>query len=112
MSEIDLKVYATSTGQSPFQKWFDDLNAHAALKVTTALTRLGMGHRSALKSVGNGVHEYRIQSGPGYRVYCAYDGETLIVLLCGGTKKRQANDIANAKKYWVDYKTRKEKEGD
>ncbi len=110
MSENVLQVYETGDGKAPFQKWFERLSAPAALRVTTALKRLETGHRSALKSVGAGVLEYRIQTGPGYRVYCAYDGTTLIILLSGGTKQRQSADIAQAKAYWQDYKKRKKRE--
>ena len=54
--------------------------------------------------LGEGVLEYRIDFGPGYRVYFGRDGEVLVVLLTGGTKKRQQRDIETAKEYWRDYK--------
>ena len=65
------------------------------------------GNFSNVESVGNGVSERRIDFGPGYRIYFAKDGDNLIILLGGGTKKRQQNDINEAKKYWRDYKDRK-----
>ena len=65
------------------------------------------GNFSNVKSVGNGVSERIIDFGPGYRVYFAKDGDNLIILLGGGTKKRQQKDIDNAKKRWRDYKNRK-----
>lgn len=64
---------------------------------------------SNVKPVGNGVSERRIDFGPGYRIYFAKDGDDLIILLGGGTKKRQQSDIKKAKKYWKDYKDRKQK---
>ena len=79
----------------------------AAAKVTTALARLEGGNTSNVKSLGSGVHEYKIDFGPGYRVYFAYDGKTLVILLAGGTKKRQQTDIDAAKDRWQDYKQRK-----
>ena len=66
----------------------------AAAKVSVALVRLGQGNTSNAKTVGEGVLEYRIDWGPGYRVYFGRDGETLVILLTGGTKKRQQRDIA------------------
>ncbi len=52
--------------------------------------------------------EYRIDWGPGYRVYFGRDGETVVILLTGGTKQRQQRDIAKAKEWWADYKRRRE----
>jgi len=60
-----------------------------------------------VKSVGSGVFEYRIDFGPGYRLYFGRDGEQLVILLIGGTKQRQQDDIATAQTYWRDYKFRK-----
>ena len=65
---------------------------------------------SNVKSVGGGMHEYRIDFGPGYRTYFGNDGDLLVIMLAGGTKKRQAADIVLAKKYWQDYKRRKRQE--
>ena len=62
---------------------------------------------SNVKSVGAGVYECRIDFGPGYRAYLGRDGESLVVLLGGGTKKRQDKDIQDAHEYWKDYKWRK-----
>jgi len=65
------------------------------------------GNLSSVKSVGGGVYESRINFGPGYRIYFGRDGDTVVVLLGGGTKHRQRNDIAHALKRWTDYKQRK-----
>lgn len=72
--------------------------------------RMGRGILSNAKGVGAGVMEYRIDSGPGYRVYFGRDGDTLIVLLGGGTKRRQQGDIENAKRLWRDYRRRRREE--
>ena len=92
---------------SPFGEWFKNLDAQAASKVTTALYRIQYGNFSNVKSVGSGVFEYKIDFGPGYRVYFGRDGNTLIILLCGGTKKRQQRDITQAKQFWQEYKSRR-----
>lgn len=95
---------------SPFGSWFDSLHAIAAAKVTIALMRLQTGNHSNVKSVGSGVAEYKIDFGPGYRIYFGKDGNRLIILLCGGNKKTQRKDIEKAKQYWQDYKDRKKQE--
>jgi putative addiction module killer protein len=68
------------------------------------------GNTSNTKSLGGGVYELKIDFGPGYRVYYGYDGPTIVILLAGGTKKRQDKDIDTAKNKWADYKARKKKE--
>jgi putative addiction module killer protein len=83
------------------------LNASAAAKVTIAITRIAQGNLSNAKSVGGGVQEYRIDFGPGYRIYFGRDGERLVILLGGGTKKRQQDDIHVARNLWTDYRRRK-----
>jgi putative addiction module killer protein len=95
------------SGRSSDADWFDKLSAPAAAKVAIAITRMEQGNFSNVKSVTSGVHECRIDFGPGYRVYFGKDGEHLILLLGGGTKKRQKNDINNAIAAWRDYKSRK-----
>lgn len=97
-------------GSSPFAKWFTGLDAIAAAKVTTALRRLELGNFSNVKGVGAGVFEHKIDFGPGYRVYFGKDGETLVILLGGGTKKTQDRDIVAAHGRWQDYKKRKAEE--
>jgi len=67
----------------------DRLNPQAAAKVATALTRLALGNVSNVKGVGSGVLELWIDFGPAYRIYFGKDGGRLIILLGGGTKKRQ-----------------------
>lgn len=99
--------YLDPAGRSPFAAWFRRIEARAAAKVTVALARLEDGNLSNTKTVGSGVLEYRIDHGPGYRVYFGRDGETLVILLAGGTKQRQQRDIADAQARWLDYKRRK-----
>ena len=94
-------------GFSPFAKWFSGLDAHAAAKVTVALYRLEQGNLSNVKSVGKGVSEYKIEFGPGYRVYFGQEGDDLIILISGGSKKSQAQDIQAAHMLWAEYKQTK-----
>lgn len=107
---MEIREFIDDRGRSPFAEWFSGLDAQAAAKVTVALVRLGRGNLSQAKSVGVGVEEYRMDWGPGYRLYFGRDGDRLIILLCGGTKRRQQNDIAQAHALWASYKRRR-KEG-
>ncbi|MGD0799334.1 MAG: type II toxin-antitoxin system RelE/ParE family toxin [Acidobacteriaceae bacterium] len=107
---LQVREYVDERGRSPYANWFDSLDQHAAIKVTTAIERLALGHTSAIKPVGEGVSEYRIDFGPGYRIYFGKDGQNLVILLGGGAKKRQQNDIGAAKDVWKAYKARKKQE--
>ena|SRR6187402_1298791 len=107
MSNIRVVEYLDESGGSLFARWFRDLDTHAATKVAVALYRMEQGNFSNVKGVGSGVFEYRIDFGPGYRVYFGKDGETLVILLGGSTKKRQSLAIAAASGAWMDYKRRK-----
>ncbi len=104
---MDLREYETADGVSPFAKWFDELDARAAAKVTTALTRLAQGNTSQVKGVGSGVFELKIDFGPGYRVYFGKDGAELVILLGGGSKKKQQRDIKSVQVCWNEYRNRK-----
>jgi len=104
---MQLLYYIEAAGRSPFADWFDGLAQDAAAKVAVALKRMEQGNLSNAKSVGEGVLEYRINCGPGYRVYFGYDGKTVVILLAGGTKQRQQRDIEAAKRRWMDYRKRK-----
>ncbi len=107
---IEVFEYVAADGSSPYRKWFNSLKAQAAAKVAIAITRIEQGNLSNTKSVGAGLHEYRIDFGPGYRIYFGRDGDRLVILLGGGTKKRQQEDIRRAQALWVDYKRRKKEE--
>jgi putative addiction module killer protein len=104
---IDVREYLDSSGHSPYAAWFEGLDAQAAAKVATAITRISLGNFSNVKGVGAGVFEYRLNFGPGYRIYFGKDGEKLVILLAGGTKKRQRRDLSAAIANWQDYKRRK-----
>ena len=106
-SSVVIEEYVDASGFSAFGDWFGALAPVAAAKVTVAITRIARGAVSNVKGVGDGVLEYRIDSGPGYRIYFGRDGNRLVILVGGGTKRRQDRDIEAAKSRWADYKARK-----
>jgi len=104
--KIRVEEYIRDDDSNPYRTWFDDLDVQAATKVTTALLRLELGNISNVKWF-DGIGEYRIDWGPGYRIYLSKDGEALLILLGGGTKKGQDADISRAKALHQEYKARK-----
>ena len=108
---IELREYIDAEGRSPFAKWFNRLDVGTAAKVATSLVRMQRGNLSNAKGVGGGVLERRINSGPGYRIYFGREGDALIILLGGGTKRRQERDIETARSLWREYGRRKREEG-
>ena len=98
--------YIREDASNPYKKWFDSLSAQAAAKVTVAKLRMELGNTSSIKWF-DGIGEYVIDWGPGYRIYLARDGDTLIVLFGGGTKRGQQQDIDRAKELLAEYKVRK-----
>lgn len=108
----DAVQYVTLDGLCAFQRWFFRLEPRAAARVTRVVAKLESGLRPDVKSVGQGVMEARIDYGPGYRVYFGLDGATLIILLGGGDKTTQQQDIQDAQAYWAGYKARKKETKD
>ena len=102
----ELVLYETADGRCPFVEWLDGLKDRRTRAIIDArLLRLEHGNLGDSRPVGDGVMELRVHAGPGYRVYFGQDGETIVVLLCGGDKGSQAQDIAAAKSYWNDYRS-------
>ncbi len=103
-----VREYIREDGSNPYKKWFDSLDAQAAAKISVAKARLELGNTSNIKWF-EGIGEYKIDWGPGYRIYLAQDGKSLIVLFGGGTKKKQQADIDRAKELLREYKIRKKR---
>ena len=104
---MEVVEYVDRAGESPFGKWFAKIDIRAALRVRRSIARMETGNFGDAKGVGKEVLECRINFGPGYRMYFGCDGDALVILLVGGTKKRQQADIEEAQSYWADYKVRK-----
>jgi putative addiction module killer protein len=105
----NLETYVTDAGRRPFTIWLDSLRDQKAIsKIDARLERVKQGNLGDFQSVGDGVFELRIDYGPGYRVYFAQVGLIVVLLLCGGDKSSQDQDIRKAKEYWADYENRQQ----
>lgn len=100
---FQIKELLLADGESPFADWFSSLEAVAAAKVRVAVSRMEQGNLSNVEWF-RGIGEYKIDWGPGFRIYLAKDGLKIIILIGGGTKKRQQQDIDQAVTLWEDYK--------
>ena len=103
----ELRVYETPAGTFPFDEWLEALrDAAGRSRIDARLLRVEAGNLGDCKPVGEGVLELRIDFGPGYRVYLAEEGPTLVLLLIGGDKSTQTKDIKTAQAYWQEYRKR------
>ncbi len=103
----EITIYTTAEGTEPFGKWLKKLgDANARARVVQRLDGLRDGNAGEYKEVGRGVYELKIDYGPGYRLYCAFAGVHVVLLLCGGDKRKQDADIKRAQKFWLDYQKR------
>ena len=110
-SPYTISYYLTETGRKPFKEWLDGLkDIVARQKIRIRLDRVRLGNLGKNRSVGEGVYELKIHYGPGYRAYYGLVKETVVLLLLGGDKSSQRNDIAQARVYWQDYKRRRNDE--
>ena len=108
MTIVEIRQYQTAEGRTPFADWLAALRDRRANQAIVArILRMQAGNRGDWKAVGSGVFELRIDTGPGYRVYCGQDGATLVLLLCAGDKRTQTKDIEHARDYWKDYQARR-----
>ena len=98
--------YEAADGTCPIRDWLDDLNGAITARIEARLKRVALGNLGDVKPVGQGVSELRMKFGSGYRVYFAQHGDEIIILLCGGDKGSQSEDIETAKSYWLDFKRR------
>ncbi|MBU1239638.1 type II toxin-antitoxin system RelE/ParE family toxin [Myxococcota bacterium] len=105
--KIELLEYVTEDGHNPFHKWLNLLKDRVVrARIRVRLNRVRLGNFGDCKSVGKGVSELRVDYGPGYRVYFGKTDTTIVLLLCGGSKKSQSKDIQNAHEFWADFQRR------
>ncbi|MDZ8081762.1 MAG: type II toxin-antitoxin system RelE/ParE family toxin [Nostoc sp. DcaGUA01] len=103
----EIRNYLTVDGKNVFDRWLDSLrDSRTKAKIRARLDRVEDGNLGDCKSVGEGVCELKIDYGPGYRIYFGQEGITIIILLCGGDKSTQEQDIVKAQEYWKDYRSR------
>jgi putative addiction module killer protein len=105
--KIQLLEYITKDGDNPFHEWLISLKDRSArARIRVRLNRIRLGNFGDCKSVGKGVSELRVDYGPGYRVYYGQSKAAIVILLCGGSKKSQSNDIQSAQEYGADFQRR------
>jgi putative addiction module killer protein len=103
--ERHLKEYITRAGRNPFGEWLRSItDTTTRARIRTRLSRLRLGNFGDTRSVGEGVHELRLDFGPGYRMYYGLISDTIVLLLGGGDKRSQAHDIRDAKRHWREFK--------
>lgn len=109
IESYEFREYETTDGRSPFADWLEELrDRRARARISARLARARLRNLGDYRSVGEGVYELRIFYGPGYRVYFGFESKRVILLLVGGTKATQQRDIATAKSYWADYRSRED----
>ncbi len=102
----ELQDYRTETGKCPYREWLERLDKKAQAIIEGRLTRVQAGNLGDYKVVAAGVMEIRIDLGPGYRVYFTISGNQIVILLVGGNKSTQKNDIKKAAQYFNDWRNR------
>jgi putative addiction module killer protein len=109
---FEVRHYVNAIGADVFAEWFVALaDRQAQARIQARIDRIERGLFGDCEPMGEGVWELRIDWGPGYRVYYARAGERIVLLLCGGDKRKQQADIKRAKEYWRDYKERTAPQG-
>lgn len=103
-----IEYYLTATNKKPFKEWVDGLDGVTRAKIRIRLDRVRLGNLGKNRNLGEGVYELKIDYGPGYRVYYALNGKTVVLLLLGGDKSTQKKDILQAIAYWEDHKEREQ----
>lgn len=99
-----IEYYQKDNGDVPFREWLHALrDSQAVERIRARLARVRAGNFGNVKALGDGVAELKIDHGPGYRIYYAMNGKTVVLLLIGGDKSTQRRDIETAKHYWQDF---------
>lgn len=105
----ELVFYADENGNEPFYLWLEGLrDERNRRRILSRLVRVQQGNYGDVEPIGEGLSELRFFFGSGYRVYFGEDADNIVVILCGGDKDSQSQDIENAKTYWQEYKNNAE----
>jgi putative addiction module killer protein len=104
---FEFRTYETPRGDSPFERWMDSIrDDRTSARIKLRLDRVAAGNLGDHRTVGDGVWEMRLDFGPGYRIYFAFEQDRIILLYAGGHKGTQFRDIARAKEYHRDHQAR------
>lgn len=102
-----IRNYTTLDGREPFEEWLDSLRDRKSQAIVLErLNRVRLGNFGDCRHLGEGVYELRIHYGPGYRIYFGELEDVIVILLCGGAKRTQRQDMKRAKEYWQELKNR------
>ena len=104
MEELEILVYRTRSGKEPYWQWFEKLDPKSKNRVDARLASVRDGNYGVHQWLGQGVFEFKLDFGPGYRIYFSKEDRLVVLLLCSGDKSTQRRDIERAKDYLVDYK--------
>ncbi len=103
----EIQRYVTPDSKIPFDQWYYSLqDRKTQAKINLRLEQVKLGNLGDYRSVGEGVYEFKINYGPGYRIYFGQIGLKVVLLLCGGDKSTQKQNIRQAQEYWKDYDKR------
>ena len=106
ISKKEIFYYETKEGKCPYIEWISQMDLKGQAILEARISRLENGNIGKVENLGDGVHELKIDFGPGIRIYFGNANDTLVIILVGGTKKCQNQDIKLAKFYWKDWKNR------
>lgn len=98
-----LEIYVAKNGDMPFVTWLESLDPTIRARIKEKLDRVALGNFGDHKFITKGIYELRLTFGAGYRIYYGLKNRNFIILLCGGNKSSQKNDIKKAVSYWIDY---------
>ena len=100
-----IKIYQDEYGNEPFTEWLKSIkDNNTKIRIVARLERIKLGNFGDHRSIGEGIYELRLHFGTGYRVYYGQLGDEIVLLLAGGDKSTQKQDIQRVKYYWHDYK--------
>jgi len=106
MDQVEVQVFTLENGKQPFTNWYKSLrDKRAQARIDVRIARVRTGNFGDCKSVGEGVFELRVDYGPGYRVYFGRIESMIVLLLCGGDKSSQEDDIKKAREYWHQFQS-------
>jgi putative addiction module killer protein len=107
VSALKIREYIDEIEKSPYRRWLDELDTTTKARVQARILRVEQENLGDCKNLEDGVWELRLNFGPGYRVYFGFDGKELVILLVGGDKRSQTQDINQAIGFWKIYLGRK-----